>query len=155
MEILMKSDVMRNKDVLSGLLFMGLGSIALYISLDYRFGSTQRMGPGYFPKILSGLLIAFGVAILVKGLRQGGNLAGPWSWAPLFLLTLAMVLFGFTIERLGFVPALALMFLVSAYAGNEFRLREVFVLTAVMSTFAVIVFIWGLKLPYPLFAWNF
>ena len=46
-----------------------------------------------------------------------------------------MVLFGFTIERLGFLPALALMFLVAAYAGNEFRLREVFVLTAVMELF--------------------
>jgi hypothetical protein len=47
------------------------------------------------------------------------------------------------------------MFLVAAYAGSEFRLREVLVLTVVMSFFAVVVFIWGLKLPYPLLAWNF
>jgi hypothetical protein len=155
METMMKSDLLRSKDVLAGLLFIGLGSIALYVSLDYRFGTTLRMGPGYFPKILSVLLIGLGIATLVKGLRQGGNLSGPWTWAPLILLTLAMVLFGFTIERLGLLPALAIMFLVAAYAGNEFRLKEVFVLTVVMSVFAVVVFIWGLKLPYPLLAWNF
>ncbi|MDQ2082669.1 tripartite tricarboxylate transporter TctB family protein [Xanthobacteraceae bacterium Astr-EGSB] len=151
----MKSDIAKNKDVLAGLLFMAMGSIAFYISLGYRFGTTVRMGPGYFPRVLSLLLVGFGITILIKGIRKRGKLVSQWGWVSVGLLTLAMVLFGFMIEALGLLPALATMFLVAAYAGNEFRLREVFVLTVVMSMFAVVVFIWGLNLPYPLFAWNF
>jgi hypothetical protein len=151
----MKSDIAKNKDVLAGLLFMAMGSTAFYISLGYRFGTTVRMGPGYFPRVLSLLLVGFGITILIKGIRKGGKLVSQWGWVSVGLLTLSMVLFGFMIEAVGLLPALATMFLVAAYAGNEFRLREVFVLTVVMSLFAVVVFIWGLKLPYPLFAWNF
>ena len=151
----MKSDIAKNKDVLAGLLFMAMGSIAFYVSLGYRFGTTVRMGPGYFPRVLSLLLVGFGVTVLIKGLRKGGKLVNRWGWVSVGLLTLSMVLFGFMIEPLGLLPALATMFLVAAYAGSEFRLREVVVLIVVMSFFAVVVFIWGLKLPYPLFAWNF
>jgi hypothetical protein len=150
----MKTTLASNKDVQTGLLFTLLGAIAFYISLDYRFGTTIRMGPGYFPKVLSLLLIGFGAAIAIRGLRRGSDISGPWSWRPLGLLSVAMVLFGLTIERLGLLPALALLFVTSAYAGREFRLREVLVLTATMSLFAVVVFIWGLGLPYPLLAWN-
>lgn len=151
----MKSEIAKNKDVLAGLLFMAMGSIAFYVSLGYRFGTTVRMGPGYFPRVLSLLLVGFGITILIKGISKGGKMVSQWGWVSVGLLTLSMVLFGFMIEAFGFLPALATMFLVAAYAGNEFHLREVFVLTAAMSLFAYVVFIWGLKLPYPLFAWNF
>ena len=53
------------------------------------------------------------------------------------------------------MPALAALFFVSARAGHEFKALEVLVLTAVMAVFAAAVFVWGLKLPYSLFAWNF
>jgi hypothetical protein len=42
------------------------------------------------------------------------------------------------------------MFPVAAAAGREFRGWEVSVLTFVMTAFAGAVFVYGLKLPYPL-----
>jgi hypothetical protein len=42
------------------------------------------------------------------------------------------------------------MFFVSAYAGHEFRWKEVVILTALMVPFAIGVFIYALGLPYPL-----
>ena len=59
------------------------------------------------------------------------------------------------VDEQGLVPALATLIFVSARAGHEFKALEVLVLTVVLSLLAAAVFVWGLKLPYSLFAWNF
>lgn len=150
----MRTSIFKNQDALAGLLLMGLGAVGFAIALGYKFGTTIEMGPGYFPRILSLVLIGFGIVTFIKGLRSCAPIDGGWAWLPLALLTVSIVLFGFLIERLGLVPALAALIFVSAYAGHEFKAREVLVLTVVMSIFAAAVFVWGLKLPYSLFAWN-
>jgi hypothetical protein len=66
-------------------------------------------------------------------------------------VTLAFAAFGFVITRFGLIPALVGMFFVCAAAGREYRFGEVVVLTAVMSAFAVGVFVYALKLPFRLF----
>lgn len=150
----MRTSIFKNQDALAGLLFMGLGTFGFAVALGYKFGTTVDMGPGYFPRILSLVLIGFGILAFIKGLRACAPVEGGWAWRPLALLTISILLFGFLIERLGLVPALTALFFVSARAGHEFKAREVLVLTAVMSVFAAAVFVWGLKLPYSLFAWN-
>ena len=40
---------MNNKRFLCGLMFIGIGAVAIYIAQDYPMGSALRMGPGYFP----------------------------------------------------------------------------------------------------------
>ncbi|MBI2294806.1 MAG: tripartite tricarboxylate transporter TctB family protein [Betaproteobacteria bacterium] len=154
----MKFDLRDNKDFLAGLLFIAIGGLAVAIARDYPMGSAVRMGPGYFPTVLGGLLCLFGVYVLVRGLRSGEKFKGEWGWKPLALIALSIVLFGFLMDRLGIVPALVATFFVGAFAGREFRFTEVLLLTAVMGAFAVGVFVFGLKLPYPLFPgvlWTF
>ena len=51
--------------------------------------------------------------------------------------------------------ALVVLVVASAYAGKEFRGLEVAILAAVMCAMAAGIFIWGLGLPYPLFAFEF
>jgi putative tricarboxylic transport membrane protein len=109
------------------------------------------MGPGYFPTILGGILVLFGVCVMVRGIRSGVKVKGEWGWKPLALITLSVVLFGLLMDRLGMIPALAVMFFVSALAGPEFRFKEVLLLTVLMSVFAAGVFVYGFKLPYQLF----
>lgn len=147
----MKLDLRNNKDLLAGVLFILIGGLAVVIARDYSMGSTMRMGPGYFPMVLGGLLCLFGVYVLGRGLRSGEKVKGDWGWKPLALIALSIVLFGFLMDRLGIVPALVVMFFVGAAAGREFRFKEVLLLTVLMSAFAAGVFVWGLKLPYPLF----
>ena len=148
----MKFDLRNNKDFLAGLLFIAIGALAVVIALDYRMGSAMRMGPGYFPTVLGCILFLFGVYVMVRGILSGAKVKGEWGWKPLALITLAIVLFGFLMDRVGMIPALAAMFFVSALAGREFRFKEVLLLTVVMSCFAVGIFVYGLKLPYQLFA---
>ncbi|POR48328.1 tripartite tricarboxylate transporter TctB family protein [Bosea psychrotolerans] len=150
----MKVKFAGNQDAIAGLIFIALGTIGFVIALKYSFGNSVEMGPGYFPRVLSILLIGFGLLTLVRGLRDGVAMEGIWAWLPLLFITLSIMLFGAAIERLGLAPAVMLLIAASAYAGHEFRLREVAVLAVVMAVFATAVFVWGLRLPYPLFAWN-
>ena len=146
----MKTALHNNKDFLAGLMFIGIGVSAFVAALDYPFGSTMRMGPGYFPRVLAGIIIAFGIITLIKGLRLQEAVQNVWGWRPLALITVSLVVFGWLMDRFGMIPALVAMFFLSAYGGHEFKWKEVTILTVVMTIFAIGVFVIGLGLPYPL-----
>ena len=146
----MKTPLHQNRDFLAGMLFLLIGGIGFYVALSYPFGTLQKMGPGYFPRVLSVILIAFGLVTLVKGLRSGERVRGSWGWFPLLMLTIALLAFGFLMEHVGLIPALVVLFFTAAYAGKEAKFTEVLGLTVVMCIAATAIFIWGLKLPYPL-----
>jgi hypothetical protein len=147
----MTTPLRHNRDFLAGMLFLLIGGIGLYVALMYPFGTLQKMGPGYFPRVLSGILIAFGLVTVLRGLRSGERVKGAWGWFPLLMLTLALLFFGFLMEHVGMIPALVVMFFAAAYAGKEAKFLEVLTLTMVMCIAATAIFIWGLKLPYELF----
>jgi uncharacterized membrane protein len=145
-----KPDLRNNRDFIAGLLFVVLGGLAIALARDYPFGTTMRMGPGYFPTVLGAILLLFGVYVLARGLRSGDKVKGEWGWKPLALITVSIVLFGFLLDRAGLIPATIATLFVAAAAGREFRGKEVILLAVVMTAFSVAVFSWGLKLPYPL-----
>jgi hypothetical protein len=146
----MKVEPGNNIDLIAGLLLFGFGALGMYLALDYPFGSALRMGPGYFPRVLAGILMAFGAFVLVRGLSSPSKMKGRWGWKPLAFLTVSLLLFGWIMDHFGLIPALAVMFVVAALGGHEFKWKEVAILTVVMSSFAVGVFVYGLGLPYPL-----
>jgi len=123
----------------------------MVIARDYRFGTTLRMGPGYFPVVLSGIMIAFGLIIMLKGLRRNEKIKGSWSIRALIMLPLSLVLFGVLLRHAGFLPALVVLIFGSAAAGKEFKFLEVLPLTGLLILLSWFVFVWGMGLPYPLF----
>ena len=58
------------RDLASGLIFVAIGVGFAVASSGYEMGRAIRMGPGYFPLILSIAMIVLGAAIIVKGLRS-------------------------------------------------------------------------------------
>jgi Tripartite tricarboxylate transporter TctB family len=146
----MKIELRKNKDFWAGIMLIVIGVAALFIAREYRFGSALRMGPGFFPTILSGILIAFGVCIMAVGLRSGEKIQESLSLRALVLLPLSLVLFGVLMEKAGFIPALAALVFVSAASGREFKFVEVLLLTVLLTVASAALFIWGLSLPYPL-----
>jgi hypothetical protein len=146
----MKVDLNNNKDFLAGLLMLSVGGLAFFIALDYPFGSALRMGPGYFPRVLAGILMAFGVFVLIRGILSSEKVSGRWGWRALALIVVALIVFGWTMDKFGLVPALVAMFFIAAFGGHEFKFVEVLVLTVFMVFFAWVVFIYLLGLPYPL-----
>lgn len=146
----MKPELLNNKDFWTGIMLIGIGSAAMFIARDYRFGSTFNMGPGYFPTILGGILVAFGISIAAVGLRRGEKIKGPLSPRALILLPLSLILFGILMEFAGFIPAQAALIFLSATSGKEFKVTEVLPLTVILTGTMALLFIWGLGLPYPL-----
>ncbi len=146
----MKLRFRNNRDFWAGLMFAGIGAAALFIARNYPFGTTLRMGPGYFPRVLGGILILFGVYVMVRGLRSNEKIEGNWSIRALIVLPLSMVVYGILMDFMGFIPALAALIFGSAAASREFKFVEVLLLTVLLTLLSVAMFIWGLGLPYPL-----
>jgi Tripartite tricarboxylate transporter TctB family len=148
----MTPNFLARRDFWAGLLLIAIGATALLIARNYPFGSSLRMGPGYFPVMLGALLIAFGLAILAAGLRGTQRIEGSWSLRALVLLPLALAAFGALMVHAGFVPAMLALIFTSALASSEFNFVEVLLFSLALTALCVAVFIWGLGLPFPLLA---
>ena len=61
------------KDILAGLIFVGFGARLRLRRAGYELGTAFRMGPGYFPLVLAGLLAFLGVAIVARRHRRRGR----------------------------------------------------------------------------------
>ena len=147
----MKLEILHNKDFCAGVMFFVVGAIAIVVAWDYPFGSSTRMGPGYFPVSMGGIMVGMGLIIMLQGLRNNEKIQGNWSIRALILLPFSLVIFGILIEAAGFIPALVALIFVSAASSREFKFKEVLVQTAIMVPICWTIFIWGLGLPYPMF----
>ncbi|WP_425962051.1 tripartite tricarboxylate transporter TctB family protein [Rhizobium nepotum] len=129
------------------LLAVGIGfGISSVYTMDV--GSALRMGPGYFPIILSIVITVIGVVIGIKALRD--TEAFRPQIAPLRALAaiiIAPILFGLTVRGLGFVPAVALTSLSAATAATGQKPLVVLAITLGITVFCLGVFYYGLGLP--------
>ena len=148
----MKADIFNSKDFWAGAMLIATGVAAVAIAGGYPIGTAVRMGPGYFPIVLGVILTLFGLGLLMRGLRGGEPISGGWSARALIVLPLAFVLFGFLMDRAGFIPALVVLIFGSALASDQFDFKEVVLLTIALTALSAGIFIWGLGLPYPLIA---
>lgn len=147
----MNLEFLERKDFWSGLMLIAIGGGAVFIARNYPFGSSLRMGPGYFPTILGAILVLFGVYFVGKGLRSGAEkLEGAWPLRALIILPLSLVLFGLLIDRAGFIPAMLALIIGSATASTQFKLTEVLLFAVLLTALCVVVFVWLLGLPYEL-----
>ena len=138
------------KDFWAGLMFSGFGLFFLIVARNYRMGTATSMGPAYFPTVLGGLMAVLGGIIFFHSFAGRGEKVSAISFRPLFFITLALLGFGYLLKPIGLVIALALLVVVSAFAGHEFKLKEGLILSAALILFSVLVFVKGLGLPFPL-----
>lgn len=132
------------RDFFAGVLFLAFGTVGLVVGRDYAMGTAGRMGPGYFPVVLSLGLLFFGAVIGLRGLATDGEPLELATPRPLLAVLLSVALFGLTLERFGLVVAVPLVTLVMAFASPRRRWLEVVASAFVMSAFCVLVFVVGL-----------
>ncbi|MBS7546026.1 tripartite tricarboxylate transporter TctB family protein [Ancylobacter oerskovii] len=145
------------KDVGTGLLLIALAAWFAWLGSDLPIGRAIRMGPGYFPLVLCGILAALGLIVLLTGLAFGGDaeaddeaqrIAVPWRG--ILLVTLSVVVFGLAVAPLGLGPAMGLAVFISSAASRRFSLPGGALMAIIMVAFAWAVFIKGLGLPLPM-----
>lgn len=139
------------KDFWAGALFGGLGLFAsVYAAFEYKIGTAQRMGPGYFPLCIGIIVAILGGVLLVGSLKVEGPPVPKIQWRPMLLVVAGSIAYGYLLKPAGLVLATALLTIVSAAAGHEFRWKESVVLAVVLAAFSVGIFVYALGLPFPL-----
>jgi hypothetical protein len=75
------------KDLLAGAVFMAFGLAFAVTSTTYDIGTALRMGPGFFPLVLGGVLVVLGALIAISGyLAADRSEIGTVPWRALVLL---------------------------------------------------------------------
>ena len=139
-----------DKDFWTGLIYIFFGSSALIIGRDYPMGTAIKMGPSYFPAVLSGLLILIGIISLVRSFLKTGTPIGRFAFKGLALVVVSTVLFGLIVRGAGLVIALPLLVIVSAFASKDFRWVPSLLMAAGLTLFCIAVFLKGLGIPLPI-----
>lgn len=145
------------KDFFSGLMFTGVGIAFAWGATSYKVGDGARMGPGYFPLMLGTLLAILGGIIVFNALvveTEDGDKIGSWAWRPLFFIILSNLAFGVLLGGLpsiklpafGLIASIYALTIISALAGNEFKLKEVLILATVLAIGSYVAFVLLLKL---------
>jgi len=112
----------------AGLVFIAIGVAGVYFGQDLTYGSSSRMGPGYFPIILSYLTIMMGLIIGGRGFALDGPPIQRIPLRPISFVILAILAFGFLIEQIGLaLTTVAVIFIASA-ARKQFNVKETVVL---------------------------
>ena len=141
------------RDFGSGLLFLVLGGVFATAAGDHSLGTPAAPGDGFFPLILSVVLMVLGALVLFKALTleaDGGHPLGLIAWRPLALIVLAVSVFGVALPRLGLLSATALLTLIASPASAGWRWRGALLAAVVLTASSWAVFVWGLKLDWPL-----
>ena len=150
----MQLKIKSQEDFWAGMMFIGFGVLAIVISRDYPMGSAMRMGPGYFPTYLGVMMAILGAIISATSFKIAGGKIAAFAWRPMILLSIAFSLFAWGIDNFGFIIAMLVMIFLSSFAGKEFKLKEIAVLSVILVAGCWALFIKGLELPFPLFWWR-
>ncbi len=138
------------KDFWTGAIFMVVGAAAVVLAREYPFGTTFKMGPGYFPTVLGALLALVGLVAVLRGLLRPGTALGVFAYREIVLILTATLLFGVLLRGAGLIVAVLLLVMTSAYASRFFRWGTALALGAGSAAFCVLVFVKALGLPIPL-----
>ena len=134
-------------DLLTGFLFLALGGFVLIYGARYPIGSAVRMGPGYFPRIISSGLVLLGLVLLGRSVLRGGERMGAVALRPLLLVLVGTFAFGLLIERAGFWVASIVLVCISRLVERDLRVAEIGGLALVLTAIITVIFRYGLGLP--------
>ncbi|WP_170145888.1 tripartite tricarboxylate transporter TctB family protein [Rhodoplanes elegans] len=134
-------------DLVTGLLFVSLGLFAIVYGWNYPIGTPSRIGPGYYPLLVSSGLVLLGLILVGRSLVIPGDRIEGIALRPLVFVLLGTVLFGLLVEKAGFVISGILVVVLARLADRDFRPLEVALLAAGLVAFIALLFWLGLSLP--------
>ena len=147
--------------VLGGMLTV-LGAMVFFRAFVSKFGHPLKVFEFRLP-VLIGSIVVGGATYFADSQLKGAPMVefaltglalflfiGAFGPRSMFLILLAVVIFGYALKPLGLVLATVLLIVISAVGGHDFRNKEIVILTVVLVLFGVLVFVKGLGLPFNL-----
>jgi hypothetical protein len=139
------------KNFWMSMIYLGVGALGLIVGREYSFGSAGRMGPAYFPSVISGLLLLFGLITLVRSFVVSGQPISGFAVGSMLLVTGGLVAFAALVNAAGLLAAMLVMVLMSAAASRKFRFDWAAAAGLLgLLVFCALVFVKGLGIPTPL-----
>jgi len=142
------------QDLIGGVLSIVFGAFVLDHALGYPMGSALRMGPGFFPAALAGLIIILGIALALRSFKAR---IAPSQMTiklrPLAAIAAAVAVFALALERFGLAPATIALVVISSLGAPNWRPVRAVVLALIMSIAVYVVFIVILQMPVTPFNW--
>ena len=145
------------KDLGAGAFFILVG--VLYGSIAWTglpIGQALNMGPGYFPIVLSCMLIVLGLWIGWRGFIDivGREPFGVVPWRGVIMLSLATIVFAAFVEELGMLAGVFLTCFLATLANPKVRIFNAIATSIGIAIFCTAVFAFGIRLPIPVIgAW--
>ncbi len=139
-------------DFWAGIMFLAFGGIFAGYGMRYTIGTAAKMGPGYFPMILSTIVILLGMVISLSSVsvRATVEKVEKFDWPVLFVVMGAVVLFALLLKSLGLIISQLILIAFSSYASPKFSWKSTLINAAVLILLCLLLFIWTLKLPFTL-----
>jgi putative tricarboxylic transport membrane protein len=137
-------------DILTGILFLGISLIAIaIISTNYSVGTAARMGPGFFPLVVSAILGGLGAVLILRSFFIETDVVGVINLRPLLLVLASTLFFGIAIEDLGIAIVGLVLVFGARLAGDDFKFLEVAILAAALVGGSIFLFSYALGLNLP------
>ena len=135
------------RDFYAGLVFIAIAAAFIWLASGYRYGTAQRMGPGFFPTYVAGFLGLLGIVITLRSFVISGQPIDRVGWRQIGITLAAVCFFALGLTYLGLVAAILVLVVVGAFADPSSRPLEVVALAAFLAVFSVGVFVYVLGLP--------
>lgn len=139
-------------DLCAAIMFIVVAGLFLFGATDYDLGTSRKMGPGYFPSLLSLLLLVLGLLTLLRAFQDADHApdSGPSDWRGLTIICGSVLVFAQLLPVAGFLISAPILILLGSLANSESSWKERLALAAVLTTFCMLVFKVGLEMSIPL-----
>lgn len=132
-----------------------IGLTAFIIGLQYEFGTSLRMGSGYFPLVLSAILVILAAWEAISVLISPAEDDLPeLDWRPLVAILSSVLGFALVIPFFGLIPAFVVSIGFSALSESRYGVKPAIILASFVSIGAWLLFTKLLGLTLPLFKFG-
>lgn len=151
------------RERIAGLVLAALGGLGLWGGADLPFMTSDGVGSGLMPRILSLMILGLGFLQVLLSLKDPGPSTGHWAIRETIPVVLGVALFAVTVRgyllgpiaipSLGMAVACPLAIVASGLAARDSRLPELLVFAVVLTAFCIGLFRYALGLSVPVAPW--
>lgn len=146
------------KDAMAGTFFSLIGGYVLFECLSrLEFGTPDRIGPAFFPSIVAGLLMLWGLMILVSAFAPNAGeaeaetdvIAGAFPWRAAIFICASFIACGLLMRTAGAVPAFAVTLFIASFASRSMSWTTRLACVVGFTAFCAFVFLYAMELRIP------
>lgn len=138
------------KELIPALFFLAVGLFFLFNAVFVIGLDEVASGAATFAAIVSVLLIGIAVSLLFRSVLPSGERLTFVALPKLLAVLGAPIVFGITVRPMGLLPALVLSLICSSFADSTTPLARRILPLLAITALCVVIFHYGLRLPFPL-----